>query len=42
AGRKEAVLTDELLSETFQLPIKVHWENNRPWVSIHKNISSTK
>ncbi|EID44419.1 ABC transporter ATP-binding protein [Parageobacillus thermoglucosidasius] len=42
AGRKEAVLTDELLSETFQLPIKVHWENNRPWVSIHKNISSAK
>lgn len=42
AGRKEDVLTDEWLSETFQLPIKVHWENNRPWASIHKNIGSAK
>ena len=42
AGRKEEVLTDEFLSETFQLALKVHWENNRPWASIHKNIDSTK
>ncbi|SFA53048.1 iron complex transport system ATP-binding protein [Parageobacillus thermantarcticus] len=40
AGRKEDVLTEERLSETFQLPVKVHWENNRPWASIHKNIGS--
>ncbi|SFA57630.1 hypothetical protein SAMN05192569_11032, partial [Parageobacillus thermantarcticus] len=42
AGRKQEVLTDECLSETFQLAIKVHWENNRPWASIHKNIGGTK
>ncbi|WP_044747794.1 ABC transporter ATP-binding protein [Bacillus alveayuensis] len=42
AGPKEEVLTDEHLSKTFQLTMKVHWENNRPWVSIHKNIGWTK
>jgi iron complex transport system ATP-binding protein len=42
AGRKQEVLTDECLSETFQLAIKVHWENNRPWASIHKNIGGAK
>jgi iron complex transport system ATP-binding protein len=41
AGRKVEVL-DELLLKTFQLAMKVHWENNRPWASIHKNIGSTK
>ncbi|EIJ78057.1 ABC transporter related protein [Bacillus methanolicus PB1] len=42
AGQKEDILTDELLSETFQLTMKVHWENKRPWISIHKNIGWTK
>jgi iron complex transport system ATP-binding protein len=42
AGPKEGVLTDEYLSKTFQLTMKVHWENNRPWVSVHKNIGWTK
>jgi iron complex transport system ATP-binding protein len=42
AGPKEEVLTDEFLSETFQLALKVHWENNRPWASIYKNIGLTK
>jgi iron complex transport system ATP-binding protein len=42
AGQKEEVLTDELLSETYRLTMKVRWENNRPWVSIHKNIGWTK
>ncbi|RAK17174.1 iron complex transport system ATP-binding protein [Anoxybacillus vitaminiphilus] len=42
AGQKEKVLTDECLSETFQLAMKVHWENNRPWASIHKNMDWTK
>ena len=42
AGPKEEVLTDEFLSETFQLALKVHWENNRPWASIHQNIGLTK
>jgi iron complex transport system ATP-binding protein len=41
AGHKKEVLTDEILSETFQLPMKVHWENHRPWTAIHKNIGWT-
>ncbi|MBB5325912.1 iron complex transport system ATP-binding protein [Anoxybacillus tepidamans] len=36
AGKKEEVLTDEYLSETFQLGMNVRWEHNRPWVSIEK------
>ncbi|KJE26638.1 ABC transporter family protein [Geobacillus kaustophilus] len=34
AGRKEDVLTDERLSEAFRLPIRIHWEHGRPWVSV--------
>ncbi|MEB3751561.1 ABC transporter ATP-binding protein [Geobacillus icigianus] len=34
AGRKEDVLTNERLSEAFRLPIRVHWEHGRPWVSL--------
>jgi iron complex transport system ATP-binding protein len=41
AGHKKEVLTDEILSKTFQLPMKVHWENHRPWTAIHKNIGWT-
>ncbi|MGG1558028.1 ABC transporter ATP-binding protein [Geobacillus thermoleovorans] len=36
AGRKEDVLTDERLSEAFQLNIRVHWEDGRPWVSVRR------
>jgi iron complex transport system ATP-binding protein len=41
AGQKEEVLTDEILSETFQLAMKVHWEDHRPWATIHKNVGWT-
>ena len=34
AGPKIEVLTNRLLSETFKVPIKVHWENDRPWLTI--------
>lgn len=34
AGPKEAVLTDQLLSETFDLPVKVHWQEERPWLTV--------
>lgn len=34
AGKKEAVLTDDLLSETFDLPVEVHWQANRPWLTV--------
>ena len=34
AGPKKEVLTNELLSETYTIPVNIHWENNRPWVTI--------
>lgn len=35
-GPKNEVLTDELLSDTYKIPVKVHWEGGRPWMSIIK------
>lgn len=37
AGLKEEVLKDEVLSETFHLPVNVRWEENRPWLSMAHN-----
>lgn len=34
AGPKQDVLTSSLLSDTYKIPVKIHWENNRPWMSI--------
>lgn len=34
AGPKSEVITDQLLSKTFNVPVKVQWENNRPSLSI--------
>lgn len=34
SGPKKEVLTSELLSDTYKIPVNVHWENNRPWMSI--------
>lgn len=36
AGPKEHTVTDELLSNTFKVPVKVHWENGRPSLTINK------
>ena len=36
AGPKQEVLTDELLSETFKIPVTVRWEDERPWLTIPK------
>ncbi|MBS4209375.1 ABC transporter ATP-binding protein [Bacillus sp. FJAT-50079] len=36
-GPKREVLTDNLLTEAFQMPIKVRWEEDRPWITIQKN-----
>lgn len=33
-GPKKEVLTDELLSETYQIPVTVEWRANRPYISI--------
>lgn len=34
AGPKVEVLTDALLTETFKIPVKVRWENERPWITV--------
>ena len=34
AGPKREVLTGALLSETYKTPVKVHFENERPWLVI--------
>lgn len=34
-GPKREVLTSELLSRTYKIPVKIHWENDRPWMSIN-------
>lgn len=36
SGLKEEVLQDDLLSKTFQLPVSVHWEEGRPWLTVLK------
>ncbi len=33
-GPKKEVLTDEVLTDTYKIPVKVHWEGGRPWMSI--------
>ncbi|HIW12831.1 MAG TPA: ABC transporter ATP-binding protein [Candidatus Salinicoccus stercoripullorum] len=35
-GPKKEVLTDTLLSKVYKIPVKVHWENGRPWLSVIK------
>ena len=35
-GEKHDVLTDALLSETFKIPVQVHWDGGRPWLTIEK------
>lgn len=39
AGPKEDTVTDDLLSKTFKVPVKVHWENGRPSLTIKKELS---
>lgn len=36
AGPKHEVLTNELLSDTYKLPVSIHWNENRPWLTIKK------
>lgn len=33
-GEKKATLTEPLLEETFQVPLSLEWENERPWIRI--------
>jgi len=37
SGQKEEVLTDELLSKTFKVSVKVRWEQERPSLTIQKD-----
>lgn len=41
SGPKQEVLTDELLSQAYKMPVKIHWEDNRPWLTIQKNLEMT-
>lgn len=34
AGPKKTVLTEELLSKTFCLPLSLDWEDQRPWIHV--------
>lgn len=36
SGPKQEVLTSESLSETYKMPVDVHWEENRPWLTIQQ------
>ncbi|EWG11136.1 ABC transporter ATP-binding protein [Cytobacillus firmus] len=38
-GSKRHTLTDQLLEETFRVPISVEWENGRPWVRVKPSSS---
>lgn len=37
AGPKRDILKDELLTKTFELPVRIHWEEGRPWLSVQKH-----
>lgn len=37
-GKKENILTDELLSKTYNIPITVRWEANRPWITVNHSL----
>ncbi|SDO00554.1 ABC transporter ATP-binding protein [Alkalicoccus daliensis] len=36
SGKKRETLTEENIFNTFQVPVKLEWENNRPWVKVEK------
>ena len=36
SGKKKDVLTDELLSTTYDVPVKIRWDEGRPYLSINK------
>ncbi|MFJ5760928.1 hypothetical protein ACIQAA_17840 [Neobacillus sp. NPDC093182] len=33
AGNTSEMISNEKLTQFFELPVQVHWENNRPFVS---------
>lgn len=36
-GPKQTVLTTENLSEAYKIPVKLHWEAERPWLSVERS-----
>lgn len=40
AGPKKEVITDELLSSAFEVPVSIRWEDGRPWISIRQKVQS--
>ncbi|MDQ0215990.1 iron complex transport system ATP-binding protein [Oikeobacillus pervagus] len=34
SGLKKEILNDEILSQAFNLSVKVHWEEDRPWLTV--------
>jgi iron complex transport system ATP-binding protein len=34
SGRKEEVLTNEMIMATYDIPVHVEWESGRPWIKI--------
>lgn len=41
-GEKRDVLTESLLEKTFRVPVKLEWENERPWIRIKSLLFSEK
>ncbi|MGE7903382.1 ABC transporter ATP-binding protein [Peribacillus sp. NPDC094092] len=41
-GEKRDVLTESLLEKTFRVPVKVEWENERPWIRIKSLLLTDK
>ncbi len=37
SGKKKDVMTDDLLTETYNVPVKIRWDEGRPYVSIKKS-----
>lgn len=40
AGPKKEVISDSLLSQTFEIPVHVRWEDERPWLSVKKTVKN--
>ena len=34
AEKQKDILTDEILSEMFEMSVKIVWENDRPWLIV--------
>lgn len=37
SGKKQDVMTDELLTEAYNVPVKIRWDDGRPYLSIKRS-----